>query len=115
MKNGGFGFSPVWKELVTFIEQADIADIACAAPGLFQRNKNEDGGWRIEDSKSKMEDDSRHPPSSILHSRLYVAFGRRGFGLGPIPLGRLDDEAFFDGGGGHADRAVPPTLLLLGI
>jgi len=27
MKNGGFGFNPVWKNLVTFIEKADIADI----------------------------------------------------------------------------------------
>ena len=27
METGGFGFSPVWKELVTFIEKADIADI----------------------------------------------------------------------------------------
>ncbi len=27
MENGGFGFSPVWQELVSFIEQADIADI----------------------------------------------------------------------------------------
>jgi protein tyrosine/serine phosphatase len=27
MKNGGFGFNPVWKSLVTFIEKADVADI----------------------------------------------------------------------------------------
>jgi len=27
MKDGGFGFNPVWKSLVTFIEKADIADI----------------------------------------------------------------------------------------
>lgn len=27
MKNGGFNFSPVWHELITFIEKADIADI----------------------------------------------------------------------------------------
>ena len=27
MKNGGFGFNPVWKNLVDFIEKADIADI----------------------------------------------------------------------------------------
>lgn len=27
MKNGGFGFNPVWKDLVTFIEKADVADI----------------------------------------------------------------------------------------
>ena len=27
MKNGGFDFSPVWHELITFIEKADIADI----------------------------------------------------------------------------------------
>ena len=27
MKNGGFNFNPVWQDLVTFIEKADIADI----------------------------------------------------------------------------------------
>jgi len=27
MKDGGFGFNPVWQELVTFVEKADIADI----------------------------------------------------------------------------------------
>jgi protein tyrosine/serine phosphatase len=27
MKNGGFGFNPVWKSLVTFIEKTDVADI----------------------------------------------------------------------------------------
>jgi protein tyrosine phosphatase (PTP) superfamily phosphohydrolase (DUF442 family) len=27
MKNGGFAFSPVWRNLVTFIEKADIADL----------------------------------------------------------------------------------------
>jgi protein tyrosine phosphatase (PTP) superfamily phosphohydrolase (DUF442 family) len=27
MKDGGFGFSPVWHELVTFVEKADVADI----------------------------------------------------------------------------------------
>ena len=27
MKSGGYHFSPVWKNLVTFIEQADIADL----------------------------------------------------------------------------------------
>ncbi len=27
MKNGGFGFNPVWKSLVVFIEKADVADI----------------------------------------------------------------------------------------
>lgn len=27
MKNGGFKFSPVWKNLVSFVEKADIADI----------------------------------------------------------------------------------------
>ncbi len=27
MKDGGFGFSPIWHELVTFVEKADAADI----------------------------------------------------------------------------------------
>ena len=27
MKNGGFGFNPVWQELVTFVEKSDIAAI----------------------------------------------------------------------------------------
>ena len=27
MRNGGFNFSPIWHELITFIEKADIADI----------------------------------------------------------------------------------------
>lgn len=27
MRDGGFGFNPVWHELVTFIEKADVADI----------------------------------------------------------------------------------------
>ena len=27
MKDGGFGFNPVWQELVTFVEKADVADI----------------------------------------------------------------------------------------
>ena len=27
MKNGGFGFNPVWHDLVRFVEKADIADI----------------------------------------------------------------------------------------
>ena len=27
MKNGGFNFNPIWQDLVTFIEKADIADI----------------------------------------------------------------------------------------
>ncbi len=27
MKDGGFGFNPVWHELVTFVEKADVADI----------------------------------------------------------------------------------------
>jgi len=35
MKNGGFDFSPVWHELVTFIEKTDIVDIKHRA-GLLQ-------------------------------------------------------------------------------
>ena len=27
MKNGGFGFNPVWHDLVTFVEKADVAGI----------------------------------------------------------------------------------------
>ena len=27
MKNGGFGFNPVWRDLVTFIEKSDVARI----------------------------------------------------------------------------------------
>src|SRR5258706_15364760 len=37
-------------------------------------------------------------PSIVLPSGL-------GFGLFPVPFGGLDDEAFFDGVGGHADVA----------
>jgi protein tyrosine phosphatase (PTP) superfamily phosphohydrolase (DUF442 family) len=37
MKNGGFNFNPSWKNLVTFIEKADIADIQHRA-GLTVRN-----------------------------------------------------------------------------
>ena len=36
MKDGGFGFNPVWQELVTFIEKADIADIKRQA-GLAEK------------------------------------------------------------------------------
>ena len=36
MNNGGFGFNPVWHELVTFIEKADIADIKRRA-GLAEK------------------------------------------------------------------------------
>ena len=45
-----------------------------------------------------MEDDFRHPPSSILNPRL-SGFGRVRF---PIPFGCLGDESLFDGAGGHA-------------
>jgi len=35
MKQGGYHFSPVWKNLVDYVEHADIADIKrrVAAPG----------------------------------------------------------------------------------
>lgn len=36
MKNGGFGFNPVWQELITFVEKADVDKIKRAA-GLAEK------------------------------------------------------------------------------
>jgi len=36
MKNGGFGFNPVWQELITFVEKADVDKIKRAA-GLVEK------------------------------------------------------------------------------
>lgn len=40
MKDGGFGFSPTWKNLVTFVEKANIEDIKHRA-GLSGKQKSE--------------------------------------------------------------------------
>jgi Protein tyrosine/serine phosphatase len=40
MKDGGFGFSPTWKNLVTFVEKANIEDIKRRA-GLSGKQKSE--------------------------------------------------------------------------
>jgi protein tyrosine phosphatase (PTP) superfamily phosphohydrolase (DUF442 family) len=135
MKNGGFNFSPVWQELVEFIERADIPDFK-RRTGLLEKPTP------LAAEKTQLANDStrltrwqifvprgtricpRNPPkigtlkqtkkqmeddvSAILHLQIFaLVLGRLldFVALFPRALGRLGDEALLEGAGGHANVA----------
>lgn len=50
MKDGGFGFNPAWRNLIVFVENADVAKLNREA-GLAGKKENEDRRRLIEDGK----------------------------------------------------------------
>lgn len=95
MKDGGFGFNPTWRQLIPFIEKADVAAYKrrIGLPG------GDDGGLRTGDGKKN---GGQLGPSSMLNRQSSASGGLGGGFRLPSALGRLGHEALLEGAGGHA-------------